>query len=456
MRKNSTYQLDRELVKKYNRQRDTNKNKPVCLAPWKSMRFAPDGDISVCCHNHAYPIGHYPEDTPIRAWEGKAMKTLRKHLKNADFSKGCQVCYPSFVSRNFDMVNPLLYERYKANKHQPVILDFKIATKCNLRCIMCAEYSSSSIRQHKHIPDRPEVYDSHFIDVIRPWIAGVKEFRFSGGEPFLSDLYLDMWKEITTCNPEALITIQTNGTILNDDIRAIMEKGNFSINVSVDAVDKKTYENIRVGANKAHVWENIDYFSRYCRERGNFFGITACMMRDNWQEIPSLVNLANEKHAVLWINNVYFPFKNAMWLESPERLEQIIHTLENISIQSTTECEKNNKNVYDGAINSLKKWKTDASRRINNSTLYINKTQFLKIFSDHIQKMPVSDKEKAVFSKKISDVLISLKSKNIMNIFLYLENQFKMELAMSVFKDMDKSECYENLVMLTPHKNKSE
>ena len=49
-------------------------------------------------------------------------------------------------------------------------------------------------------------------------------------------------------NPKCKISLQSNGTILNEKIKSILQRGNFHIGLSIDTLDPMRYEKIRSGA----------------------------------------------------------------------------------------------------------------------------------------------------------------------------------------------------------------
>ena len=113
----------------------------------------------------------------------------------------------------------------------------------NLECIMCYGNFSSSIRKNREkLPSTPTVYDEKFLESLDPIIPDLKYVKFLGGEPFLINIYYEVWERIIECNPNCLIDVQTNGTILNDRVKDILERGNFRIGVSLDSLKKETYE----------------------------------------------------------------------------------------------------------------------------------------------------------------------------------------------------------------------
>jgi MoaA/NifB/PqqE/SkfB family radical SAM enzyme len=444
----TNYILSKDTLKAYQSVRKKNKNKPVCLAPWKSLRFEPDGAVSVCCHNNSYMVGSYPEDRVHGIWNGTKIKKLRKKLKNGDFSSGCQVCYEDFKGHNFDAVNPLLYEKYKGLKKQPVVLDFKTETACNLRCIMCSEYSSSSIQAEKNIVNRPRIFGDGFIRELRPWIKRAREFRFSGGEPFMSPFYFQLWQTILDINPEVLITVQTNGAILTEKMKNLLNHGNFSINVSLDAMNKEVYEKIRIGAKLDDVKNNINYFSRYSLHNNIRFGITACIMKDNWQELPLILKYANKKGALMWYNPVHFPFVNALWLMPPDDLKHIHSELSKASFSDDSTWEKENKQIYEAMLRKIQSW-ADSSV-YNSPKQWVSKEESISNLLDMLKTAgtPGSLSFSSRLEKKLLIVKNRLPDKKMLDLQVLLNKMHRKTVVFSVLHHMPENEILDNLMAL--------
>ena len=62
--------------------------------------------------------------------------------------------------------------------------------------------------------------------------------RLQGGEPFLIPFYLDLIDKIGELNKNCKIYIQTNGTILSDRIRKILNNNQISLSISIDSFNK--------------------------------------------------------------------------------------------------------------------------------------------------------------------------------------------------------------------------
>lgn len=434
--------LDRKIVKAYNSQRrEQNIDLPVCLAAHKSLRFMPRGNITVCCHNNTFVLGVYPECTPKQAWESKEMKLLRKKISKADFTLGCQSCFYAFENELFDSVNPLLYENYGYNNKSPIILDFKITTECNLECIMCSECSSSSISNNNSNRSGNSIYDEKFINSIYDFIPNLKEARFSGGEPFMSEIYFKIWEILIEKNPQCKIFIQTNGTLLNSRIKSLLKDGNFNINVSLDALDSELYSKIRKNANIDKVLSNIEYFTEYSRTYNRKFGITVCAMKDNISEWINLVDYSNKQYAYIWFSEVYFPFVNALWTAKSSELKKYLYILDKSIEAYFSSVADANYVVYKNLIKKLRSLYELAVKRENSINSYCNTKDLAKRlkkkFTNQIEKNP----NKWV---NIEQSLIDMGDREILDLSKILMNDFCPELMYNELSKLNKAALIKN------------
>jgi MoaA/NifB/PqqE/SkfB family radical SAM enzyme len=195
-------------------------------------------------------------------------------------------------------------EKYKDNIW-PTSMSFAISNACNYECLMCGGSWSSSIRKNRE--KKPPIkipYDDNFVEELKDFIPHLKDVRMSGGEPFLNSFtykILDLFIEL---NPNIEIVITSNGSILNSKIKNYIDKlKNLKISISLDAVNKKTYELIRKNSNFELVMNNMDYFI----SKNVLSGIAVCPIIQNIYEILDIVDFCISKNIDFYFNNVYYP-----------------------------------------------------------------------------------------------------------------------------------------------------
>lgn len=430
--------LKKIIIQEYQARRSINKGKPICLAPFKSLRFSPNGAITVCCHNNSFVLGHYPEISIKEAWTCSKINALKEAISNADFSLGCAVCFDSFDNRLFGSVNPLLYEEYN-EEEMPVMFDFKIATECNMECVMCSEYSSSKIRANKSLSN-VRVFDEDFLVQLREFIPTIKEARFSGGEPFMNKLYYQIWEEIIVLNPNCLISIQTNGSILNDQVLRLLKRGNCRINVSIDAVNSELYSQIRRGGEIQEVLNNTIVFAEYAEKSGNQLGITVCTMRTNWREFPELLKFANKINSKIWFSDVYFPLIYGLWNFDSKSLTEIILFLDGFKPQLNDSNSEHNYEVYNDMVQRIRLFRNTAMRRENNNEGLVSKQDLWDSLNNRI-----NDKNSCKnLKKKLSNAFAKLPDERIINIVEMINDFHSIDFIVELFTNMSEEELIDN------------
>jgi MoaA/NifB/PqqE/SkfB family radical SAM enzyme len=285
--------------------------KYVCAAPHTSLRFDMDGKMTVCCVNVNYPIGKYPENTPLEAWNGDKIKEIRKALDKKDFSKGCQLCAKFILAGNAH--NTVLVNHDKmipdVENHMssdfPAHLVFQHYNTCNYECIMCGgNYSSLVARNREKTPRKINPYDSEkFIDDIAPFIPHAKIFEFLGGEPFLVFQNYKIWELIKNNNPTAHVSIISNGSLYNKKIENILlDLPNSSVNISIDAVTPEIYSYIRRNGDIKNVKDNILKLKKINR----MGSLSICPMIQNIRDIPNVIKFCEKMGVDIWFNDVQY------------------------------------------------------------------------------------------------------------------------------------------------------
>jgi len=121
---------------------------------------------------------------------------------------------------------------------------FQVAgSLCNLACTHCFVSCSPTNRSHEMLT-REQVRP--FLDEARS--LGVKEYYFTGGEPFLNPEMLAITGDALAQGP---VTILTNGTLLTPErsrrLRALFDESDYSLDlrVSIDGWDAASNDPIR-------------------------------------------------------------------------------------------------------------------------------------------------------------------------------------------------------------------
>lgn len=344
--------------------------KYVCYAPFKNIYFGHYGRAVACCYNRDYILGEYPQQSVREIWFSKEAERLREHIKHDDLSLGCNGCKQHIISGNYDGSKSKQYDEHTLNKNKyPSVMEFELSNVCNLECAMCNGNFSSLIRaKREKLPPLHIPYDAAFVDQLEEFIPYLDEVKFYGGEPFLIDIYYDIWERIMRINPKVRISVQTNGTTLNSRLKDIMKGIDFHINVSFDSLQKETYESIRKNAVYERVMENINYFRDYCKERNTFFGISVCAMKQNWRELPDFINFCNDMDVPVYFHTVSSPIELSIRSMKAEEIDQVYNYLHSFDFSNDTSVQRKNRQHYFDFTNQVKQWQqSSADKSVANS-----------------------------------------------------------------------------------------
>ncbi len=303
---NSQYK-NNPAIRKFMFSRATGPDPVVCHAPYRSVYFGFNGNVQPCCFNREHLYGKYPRHTIDEIIHGSKRKELQQALKNQDFSYGCKHCYNQIKTGNYEGVEARLYDGLKSNKKwYPSEMIFELDNTCNLECIMCeGRFSSAIMKNREHKPHKPGPYNEKFVDQLKPYLSKLEVAKFMGGEPFLINIHYKIWDAILEINPRCIINLQTNGTVFNDKIESLLNRGHFQIGVSIDSLQKDTFETIRKNAIFEKVMANLDKFIAAGKKSGHHINISTCPMQQNRYEIPSILRFCNDKNVFIYFNTVY-------------------------------------------------------------------------------------------------------------------------------------------------------
>lgn len=247
---------------------------------------------------------------------------------------------------------------------RPRCMEFELSNTCNLECAMCFGDFSSSIRKNREKrPPLESPYDAAFIDQLDAFLPHLWEAKFYGGEPFLIPLYYDIWDRMMAINPNITVHITTNGTVLNQKVKRLLENLNVLLIVSIDSFDPKTYESIRVNADFDRVMENLDYFTAINKQRHRPMSIAVCPMILNWQEIPDIVHRCNQNGHTVYFNTVWYPLELSLRNMPSAMLAEVSAFYEGFQPRHYDAISLQNQAMLEGLLHQVKKWREEAAAR---------------------------------------------------------------------------------------------
>jgi MoaA/NifB/PqqE/SkfB family radical SAM enzyme len=337
-------QISKEVIERYTDTRQDSDCGLVCHAPTVNLNFEQNGNVRACCYNTTHILGRWPEQRIREIWNGAQLAELRGHIGNNNLGGGCMECGKMLDSGNFHGVRARYYDEFAPDSFKerlkktwggltgarpyPKVMEFELSNRCNLECVMCNGYFSSSIRKNREmLPALTSPYDERFVDELEEFLPHLTDAKFLGGEPFMIDIYLKIWERIRKVNPDIRIHITTNGTMLTDRVKKLLEGLRAGIILSIDSVNRETYSKIRINGDFDRVMANLDYLRDYTKRKGTFISMAACPITLNWHELPDMLRFCTERDIYLYFNAVFSPAELSLRELPANELAEVIDFL---------------------------------------------------------------------------------------------------------------------------------
>ena len=122
-----------------------------------------------------------------------------------------------------------------------------ITDRCNLRCIYCMP---SDVEHIKH--DDILRFEEIEMIVKAGTLEGIKHLRITGGEPLVRKGCASLVSILKKIKGIETVTLTTNGILLKDNLRKLIDAGIDGINISIDTLDKERYRQI-TGSDKLDI-----------------------------------------------------------------------------------------------------------------------------------------------------------------------------------------------------------
>ncbi|MEM2872862.1 MAG: radical SAM protein [Nitrososphaerales archaeon] len=217
----------------------------------------------------------------------------------------------------------------------PFQVVWNITRACNLKCRHCYESAGKPDKNELNTEDAIRV-----IDILAD--AGVLILAFSGGEPTVRHDILKLIKHASTRG--MYVAMATNGIALAsiDRVRELKNAGLQFVQISLDGIDPNTHDSFRgvPGAFKKTI-QGI----RNCVSEKLFVEIATTATRFNYEEIPEIVDFADELGVNWFMLYNFIPTgRGASLIDedlTPEEREKLLKTLwkkmksKNIEVLST-------------------------------------------------------------------------------------------------------------------------
>ena len=133
-------------------------------------------------------------------------------------------------------------------------LRISITDRCNLKCIYCVPRDLIPHLSHAEILKYEEI-----LRLVRIGIKlGISKVRVTGGEPLVRKGVYEFLHRLSLMEGLADLSLTTNGVTLRDNLEKIKAAGIRRINISLDTLDRKKYEQITGFDLFDRIWQGIE------------------------------------------------------------------------------------------------------------------------------------------------------------------------------------------------------
>lgn len=133
-------------------------------------------------------------------------------------------------------------------------LRISITDRCNLKCIYCVPLDQITRVSHDDILTYEEI-----LRLVKIGVGlGISKVRVTGGEPLVRKGVYGFLSELSRLNGLADLSLTTNGVALKDNLTKIKSAGIKRINISLDTLQRKKFEQITGLDLFDQVWQGIE------------------------------------------------------------------------------------------------------------------------------------------------------------------------------------------------------
>ena len=169
-------------------------------------------------------------------------------------------------------------------------LRISLTDRCNLHCRYCQPEIS------EHVPHNEILRYEELLRICRAALQlGIRKFKITGGEPLLRKGCSDFIASLKQLDGVEQVTLTTNGTLLAQQLPALIAAGVDSINVSLDTLDAAYYKELTGGS-----LGNVLQALRELQAAGIPFKLNCVPLAENGlADIMQLLKLAHRYNAPL-------------------------------------------------------------------------------------------------------------------------------------------------------------
>lgn len=307
--------------------------KKFCKAPFGSLTVDTDGTLLPCCEfiidrSSTKKVRLDGSKKTLEQYWNQDLKRLRKSMLDGKIDGGCTHCIQKedsdVTSSHRWVANNSIKGHYSQIKQEfeenkkftPKMIELRLGNLCNLKCVMCGPYASSSLMSEYKI--NKTLFNNFGIgadmtyeqtgnwfkdkvnrETIFDIVSKSSSVNFGGGEPFINPYIVDILHAVPKNVP---ISFNSNMTRLGKDLIDILS--NFekvAVNVSLDGVGPH-HEYLRYGSNWQIIKKNIEQVRKI---KNAEIVITYILQHTSVYTFQGVLDFVDDNIFELYIGEVY-------------------------------------------------------------------------------------------------------------------------------------------------------
>ena len=195
--------------------------------------------------------------------------------------------------------NSMLDKLMITDKYGRYVDDIRVSVtkKCNLKCIYCHHEGQWQNNFNENDEMTPDEIDK-IIKIGTKF--GIRRVKLTGGEPLLRRDIFKIIKKLASLQKIEDISLVTNGVLLKNSVKQLVESGLNRINVSLDCLDPILYKNITKSNNNSDPNDIIDGIKSAIAEGLTPLKLNMVILKDlNYNEIEKMIELSSHLGAIL-------------------------------------------------------------------------------------------------------------------------------------------------------------
>ncbi|MCF8058913.1 MAG: SPASM domain-containing protein [Bacteriovoracaceae bacterium] len=298
---------------------ENNLPENFCIVPFTNLILNPNGDVGVCRQKGTkHVVGNILGKSLDEIWNSDELKSWRQEFLTGNISTCAKEIKNDSCHLSPDNYTLFPLIELSEIQSQPLLkLTANFNGQCNLKCTMCDIWMMEN-----GLYDRIGFWDRAETDFF-PYI---KEIELLSGEPFIQKDTYRLIEKISEVNPDVLWSFTTNAHWkLTDKIKSQLDKIKIkNIICSVDSLDPVLYSSIRKEGRLEVVLQTIKDLKTYEKSRDErglsplSLTLHFLVMKNNYHELPVVVDFVDSMAMRLTINNCYEPKELSLWSLPPE------------------------------------------------------------------------------------------------------------------------------------------